>query len=156
GIERANLFLVPLDGRREWYRYHHLFLDLLRHELEHTMSEEIDDLHRRAAAWLGGNGIVDEAIPHALAAGDADAAARLVVAMWRTPSNRGDLATVAGWLDDLPDAIIAATPDLCLARAWVLMDRGRPREAEQWLAGAAAAPEGVVLHAVLCFKLGKL
>jgi LuxR family maltose regulon positive regulatory protein len=155
-IERANLFLVPLDGRRSLYRYHHLFCDLLRHELERSRPEAVPELHRRAAEWLGANGAVEEAIRHALAAGDADGAARLVTEMWRAAFNRGELATVDRWLDDLPEPIVAATPDLCLARAWALMDRGRPREAEQWLAGATAAPEGVVLHAVLCFKLGKL
>jgi LuxR family maltose regulon positive regulatory protein len=155
-IERANLFLVPLDGRREWYRYHHLFADLLRHELERSEPEGIADLHRRAAEWLGANDAVDDAIHHALAAGDDETAARLVAEMWRVPFNRGELATVDRWLDDLPEPLVRATPDLCLARAWVLMDRGRPHEAEQWLVDAASEPEGVVLHAVLCFKLGKL
>ena len=155
-VERANLFLVPLDARREWYRYHHLFADLLRHELERSEPEAIADLHRRAAEWLGANGAVDEAIRHALAAGDDETAARLVAEMWRVPFNRGELATVDRWLDDLPESLVQATPDLCLARAWVLMDRGRPHEAERWLLDAPAEPEGVVLHAVLCFKLGKL
>jgi len=99
---------------------------------------------------------VDEAIRHALAAGDEEGAARFVAEMWRVPFNRGELATVDRWLDDLPETLVRATPDLCLARAWVLMDRGRPREAERWLLDAATVPEGVVLHAVLCFKLGKL
>jgi LuxR family transcriptional regulator, maltose regulon positive regulatory protein len=155
-IERANLFLVPLDARREWYRYHHLFADLLRHELERLEPGAVQGLHARATGWLGARGEVDEAIRHALAAGDAEAAARLVTAMWRVPFNRGELATVDRWLDDLPETLVRATPDLCLARAWVLMDRGRPLEAERWLAGAESQPEGSVLHAVLCFKLGKL
>ncbi len=155
-IERANLFLVALDDRREWYRYHHLFADLLRHELARLQPESARGLHRRAAEWLGSNGAVDEAIRHALAAGDEEGAARLVAEMWRVPFNRGELATVDRWLDDLPETLVRATPDLCLARAWVLMDRGRPREAERWLLDAATVPEGVVLHAVLCFKLGKL
>jgi LuxR family maltose regulon positive regulatory protein len=155
-IERANLFLVPLDGRREWYRYHHLFADLLRHELERSEPEAVPDLHRRAAEWLAANGEVDEAIRHALAADDDDTAARLVAEAWRASFNRGELATVDRWLDDLPELTVRTTPDLCLARAWVLMDRGRPHEAEQWLVEAPAEPEGVVLHAVLCFKLGKL
>jgi LuxR family maltose regulon positive regulatory protein len=155
-IERANLFLVPLDERREWYRYHHLFADLLRHELERSEPKAVPELHRRAAEWLAANGAVDEAIRHALAASDADTAGRLVAEMWRVPFNRGELATVDRWLDDLPEPLVQASPELCLARAWVLMDRGRPREAERWLLDAPAEPEGVVLHAVLCFKLGKL
>src|SRR5712691_2866198 len=113
-IERANLFLVPLDGRRDWYRYHHLFADLLRHELERTEPEVVRSLHRSAADWLGANGAVDEAIRHALAAGDDKDAARLVTAMWRVLFNRGELATVDRWLDDLPEPLVGATPDLCL------------------------------------------
>jgi LuxR family maltose regulon positive regulatory protein len=155
-IERANLFLVPLDDRREWYRYHHLFGDLLRHELERTDAASVPGLHRRAAAWLAANGDVDGAIRHALAAGEPDDAAALVASTWREAFNRGELGTVDRWLDDLPESLVQATPDLSLARAWVLMDRGRPREAERWLAGVDGVAEGVVLHAVLCFKLGKL
>jgi LuxR family maltose regulon positive regulatory protein len=155
-IERANLFLVPLDARREWYRYHHLFGDLLRHELDRTRRGEIHELHRRAGTWLAINGAVDEAICHTLSSGDDGGAARLVCEQWRAPFNRGELQTVDRWLDDLPEALVASEPDLCLARAWVAMDQGRAREAEKWLGGAAGAPEGVVLHAVLCFKLGKI
>ena len=155
-IERANLFLVPLDDRREWYRYHHLFGDLLRHELERSDPQSVRALHRRAAEWLAANDAVDEAIRHALGAGEGDYAAELVASSWREPFNRGELGTVDRWLDDLPETLVHSTPDLRIARAWVLMDRGRPREAERWLEGVDTVPEGLVLHAVLCFKLGKL
>lgn len=155
-IERANLFLVPLDGRREWYRYHHLFRELLRQELERSAPEEVRALHGRAADWLAAGGAIDDAIRHSLAAGDGDGAARLVAEQWRTPFNRGELATVDRWLDDLPEMVVASDPDLCLARAWVLMDRGRAREAEQWLVGAEAGHDDLVPHAVLSFKLGKI
>ena len=155
-IERANLFLVPLDDRREWYRYHHLFGDLLRHELERSEPSAVPQLHRRAAEWLARNGAVDDAIRHALAGGDGSYAAELVAASWREPFNRGELGTVDRWLDDLPETLVHATPDLRIARAWVLMDRGRPRDAERWLPDVDTGPEGLVLHAVLCFKLGKL
>jgi LuxR family maltose regulon positive regulatory protein len=155
-LERANLFLVPLDARRDWYRYHQLFRELLRHELARSEPEAVAELHRRAAGWLAANGGVDEAIRHALAAGDEGDASRLVAESWRGPFNRGELATVDRWLDELPEAIVAAEPDLRLARAWVAMDSGRPREAEQWLLGGVTEGESLVLHAVLCFKLGKL
>ena len=157
-IERANLFLVPLDDRREWYRYHHLFCELLRHELGRVAPETLPGLHRRAGEWLAGHGAIDEAIRHAVAAHDETLAARLVAEQWRAPFNRGELATVDRWLDELPETAVAADPDLCLARAWVAMDRGRPREAERWLVGVEGhgTSEGVVLHAVLCFKLGKV
>ena len=157
-IERANLFVVPLDGRRHWYRYHHLFGELLRQELSYTRPDELPGLHRRAAGWLAADGAVDEAIEHACAAGDHLLAARLVSEQWRTAFNRGELATVDTWLDQLPETTVAADPDLCLARAWVAMDRGKARAAERWLAGARSGGSGesAVLHAVLCFKLGKL
>ena len=141
-IERANLFLVALDGRREWYRYHHLFGDLLRYELERSEPELIPDLHRRAAEWLAANGAIDDAIRHLLAAGDDEPAAALVAESWRAPFNRGQLATVDRWLDDLPERAVLAEPDLCLARAWVLLDSGRPHEVERWLRGAAARRVG--------------
>jgi LuxR family maltose regulon positive regulatory protein len=157
-IERANLFLVPLDDRREWFRYHHLFGDLLRHELERSEPEHLARLHRRAGEWLGASGAVDEAVPHFLAAGDDVEAARLVAEQWRGPFNRGELATVDRWLDELPERIVERDPDLRLARAWVAMDSGRPRDGERWLASAGedVTSEALVLHAVLCFKLGKL
>jgi len=157
-IERANLFLVPLDDRREWYRYHHLFSELLRHELARVRGDEIVELHRRASRWLADSGAIDEAIRHACAAGDEQQAAALVTEQWRNPFNRGELTTVDSWLDQLPPAIVAESADLCLARAWVAMDRGHPQEAERWLAGATSGVggESTVLHAVLCFKLGKI
>jgi LuxR family maltose regulon positive regulatory protein len=157
-IERANLFLVPLDARRGRYRYHHLFGELLRQELEHVDAAVVPELHRRAAVWLAADGAVDEAIHHACAAGQTALAGELVATHWRGAFNRGELGTVDRWLDTLPEPVVAATPDLSLARAWVAMDRGRPHEAERWLAGATSTGSGesTVLHAVLCFKLGKV
>src|SRR6185437_14497571 len=117
--------LVPLDARRGWYRYHHLFGELLRQELAHVDPSAAPDLHRRAAAWYAAEGSIDDAIHHACAAGDQESAAELVAASWRAVFNRGELATVDRWLDALPEARIAQAPDLSLARAWVAMDRGR-------------------------------
>jgi LuxR family transcriptional regulator, maltose regulon positive regulatory protein len=157
-IERANLFLVPLGARRGWYRYHHLFGELLRQELAHVDPQSVPDLHLRAATWLATEGSIDDAIRHACAAGDQTLAAELVITHWRAAFNRGELATVDRWLDELPEAIVSGDPDLALARAWVAMDRGRAREAERWLEGATSGGSGeaAVLHAVLCFKLGKV
>jgi LuxR family transcriptional regulator, maltose regulon positive regulatory protein len=156
-IERANLFLVPLGERRGWYRYHHLFGELLRQELLHLRPAAVSDLHRRAVAWLAGEGSIDDAIRHASVC-DQALAAELVVEHWRSAFNRGELTTVDRWLDGLPEATVSGEPDLALARAWVAMDRGRAREAERWLASATrgGSGEATVLHAVLCFKLGKV
>jgi LuxR family maltose regulon positive regulatory protein len=157
-IERANLFLVPLDMHRGWYRYHHLFGELLRQELTRVAGGSIPALHRRAAAWLAEEGSVDDAVRHACAAPDRSLAAQLVTDNWRAAFNRGELTTVDRWLDALPEATVESEPDLALARAWVALDRGRPGEAERWLPGATStgSAEASVLHAVLCFKLGKV
>ena len=83
-IERANLFLAPLDGRRVWYRYHHLFRDLLVNELHMSEAQPLDELHRRAARWHLENGFVAAAIHHAAAAGDFEETAELIAAHWLT------------------------------------------------------------------------
>jgi LuxR family maltose regulon positive regulatory protein len=127
-LERANLFLVPLDERRRWYRYHHLFGDLLAHELSLALPGEVVSLHRRACAWHLREGLVAEAIAHAIAAGDYHEAAELIAASWLDFVNRGELATVEAWTWGLPDKAI--DPRMCLARAWMLLVLGRPGEVE--------------------------
>jgi LuxR family transcriptional regulator, maltose regulon positive regulatory protein len=132
-IERANLFLVPLDATRTWYRYHHLFGELLRHELRRTEPELEATLHRRASAWYRAEGLVPEAIRHAVIAGDVDQARELVAEHWLGFFNRGELATVAGWLDALPERAVARDSRLAVARVWLALDLGRPDEAGEWL-----------------------
>jgi LuxR family transcriptional regulator, maltose regulon positive regulatory protein len=129
-LERANLFLVPLDARRQWYRYHHLFGDLLAHELSLALPDEVAPLHRRAYEWHLREGLVAEAITHAIAAGDHGRAAELIAASWLDFVNRGELATVEAWTRALPTTIAGSDPRLCLARAWMLLVLGRPGEVE--------------------------
>ena len=129
-LERANLFLIPLDERRQWYRYHHLFGDLLAHELSLARPDEITALHRRAYEWHLREGLVAEAISHAIAAGDHRQAAELVAAHWLDFVNRGELATVEDWTRALPARVAESDPRLCLARAWMLLVLGRPGEVE--------------------------
>jgi LuxR family maltose regulon positive regulatory protein len=129
-LERANLFLVSLDDRRQWYRYHHLFGDLLVHELSLTLPDEVVPLHRRAYEWHLGEGFVAEAITHAIAAGDDSQAAELIAANWLDFVNRGELATVEAWTRTLPPKMAESDPRLCLARAWMLLVLGRPGEVE--------------------------
>jgi LuxR family maltose regulon positive regulatory protein len=120
-IERQNLFLVPLDYERGWYRYHHLFQDLLRRRLQDRLSrEEVATLHSKASTWLAGNGFTGEALRHALAAGDVEGAARLVEENRHDVLNREDWATLERWLNLLPEETIQERPALLLARAWVL------------------------------------
>jgi LuxR family transcriptional regulator, maltose regulon positive regulatory protein len=129
-LERANLFLVPLDSRREWYRYHHLFADVLVRELALEQPALAESLHRRASRWYRERGFVPDAIHHAMAAGDAAEAAELVAFNWLDYVNRGELETVEAWTRALPGGAAEADPRLCLARAWMLLVLGRLEEVE--------------------------
>ena len=136
-LERSNLFLLPLDDHREWYRYHHLFAELLRVELGDRDPARVPVLHRRAAAWHRHAGNVDAAIHHAGAAGEFAEAGALIARQWLAYWRRGRLATVARWLDELPDEAVTADPPVAFVAAWVRGYRGLPkREVERWLAAA--------------------
>ena len=135
-IDHANLFLVPLDTKRHWYRYHQLFGELLRFELERTEPGLVAELHRRASAWHRNEGTVSEAIHHATAAGDIDVARDLVARHWNAFVNEGRVRTAAGWLEALPDDAVLGDPRLCLARAWMCPHLGRIEEVETWLDAA--------------------
>ena len=117
-IERAGLFLVPLDEVRGWWRYHHLFADLLRARLQAEQPERVQGLHRAAAAWSDEHDLADDAVRHALAAGDADWAARLVERHVETLLGRSEGETLRRWLSALPDQAVCDRPRLYLARAY--------------------------------------
>lgn len=123
-LERANLFIVPLDDRREWYRYHRLFGDLLRQRLRRTAPEQVQSLHRRAATWYESQGDVPEAIAHAFAAEDFAWAAALVAQVAETTLLRGEIVTLLNWVQQLPDDTVRATPSLCVFRAWAMLLSG--------------------------------
>jgi ATP/maltotriose-dependent transcriptional regulator MalT len=142
-LERSNLLLVPLDTKREWYRYHHLFGDLLQHELLATERDLVPVLHRRAAAWFRDAGLIVDAAHHAIAAGDIDIAVELVARHYSFFVDRGQLQTVLRWLDLLPDAASAQDWLVCFAASVVSAHAGRLDEAERWLALAEAAPRRV-------------
>ena len=148
-LDRGNLFLVPLDDRRRWYRYHQLFADVLHARLLDEQPGQVPDLHRRASAWYQQNGEPSEAISHALAAQDFDRAADLVElaipAMRRTRQE----ATVRGWLEVLPDELFRVRPVLSVSFAGALLARGelegvegRLRDAERWLDTTAGIRQG--------------
>jgi LuxR family transcriptional regulator, maltose regulon positive regulatory protein len=120
-VERNNLFVIPLDNDRQWYRYHHLFQELLqRRLLAEVGPEQVTELHRRAAAWFAGQGFVDEALHHALAAADLDLAARLMEAGLCDALNWEDRATLDRWLRLLPEEFIQGRPWLLIVRAFAL------------------------------------
>ena len=119
-LDRANLFLVPLDDQRRWYRYHHLFADVLR---SHLLDEhgDVADLHRRASHWYDQAGEPVPAVRHALAAGDVDRAADLVeLAVPELRRNRQE-ATLRRWIDELPDDVVERRPVLAMGFVGALM-----------------------------------
>jgi LuxR family transcriptional regulator, maltose regulon positive regulatory protein len=116
-IERAGLFLVPLDEVRGWWRYHHLFAGLLRARLEQEQPGRVQELHRAAAAWSDEHDLGDAAVRHALASGDTARAARLVERHVETLLGRSEGATLHRWLSALPAESVRARPRLCLAQA---------------------------------------
>jgi LuxR family maltose regulon positive regulatory protein len=127
-LEATNLFIVPLDDQRQWYRYHRLFADLLRQRLELAPLEPAPVLHRRASAWYEGRGLISEAIAHALSAGDFERAAHLIEENAEATLMRSEVATLLTWLDRLPDEQILDHPSLCVYHAWALLWSGRPWE----------------------------
>jgi LuxR family maltose regulon positive regulatory protein len=142
-MERSNLFLVPLDTRRHWYRYHHLFGDLLRNELDRAEPGLAAVLHRRAWAWHQAHGNLAEAIGHAISAGDLAEAQELIVSGWHACFNEGLVETVESWLDRLPPQIVTDDARLCLIRAWLARNLGRLDEVEPWVEIAeAGVPRG--------------
>ncbi len=139
-LERTNYFLIPLDPRREWYRYHHLFAELLRHELERRQPEPSVELHRRAGHWLANAGLISEAVPHMVAAGDLEQAADLIASYGPGLVTGGRALTVAEWFDAFPAEYVTADARLCVGRAGLALALGRYGEILLWLDRAERAP----------------
>jgi LuxR family maltose regulon positive regulatory protein len=140
-LERANLFLVPLDDERVWFRYHHLLADALRARLAREAgADAVAALHQRAGAWFGREGLLPEAIGHALAGDAAEDAATWIEAL--TPSmfaTMGIHQALAAWLAALPEPVVRTRPLLCLAQAWLLIHRVELEPAAAWIDAAARA-----------------
>ena len=148
-LDRGNLFLVPLDDRRQWYRYHHLFADVLQARLLDEQPGQVPGLHRRASVWYEQNGEPPMAIGHALAARDFDQAADLIERAIPAMRITRQETTVHGWLKALPDEVVRVRPMLSFAVAGALLTGGEPEEVEvrlrdagRWLQEAAATGEG--------------
>jgi LuxR family maltose regulon positive regulatory protein len=140
-MDAANLLLVPLDRRRQWYRYHHLFRDLLRAELSRREPELVPQLHLRAAAWSEANGLPEAAIDHAQAAGDTDRVARLVATLAQPAYAAGRVDTARRWLAWFEDqGLIGRYPAVAVQGAWVQALVGRPEAAERWADAAERGP----------------
>jgi len=139
-LERGNLFLIPLDDQRQWYRYHHLFADVLQAHLIEAQPELVSSLHQRASAWYEQNGYPPDAIRHALTAEDYERAARLIELAWSAMDISYQSSTWLVWVKALPDVQIRARPVLSMGYAWALLDGGeleaseaRLQDAERWL-----------------------
>jgi LuxR family maltose regulon positive regulatory protein len=133
-LARTNLFLIPLDDHDRWFRFHHLFGELLRVELEHREPGLATTLHRRASAWHRDHGSTDKAIEHALEAGAFAEACELITTTWFYYTQVARLATVVGWIERIPREMRRQDPHLLLVAAWVYMMSGRREES-----GAAVA-----------------
>jgi LuxR family maltose regulon positive regulatory protein len=148
-LDRGNLFLVPLDDRRRWYRYHHLFADVLQARLLDEQPGQVPELHRRASAWYEQNGERSLAIGHALAAGDFGRAADLVELAIPALRPTRQEAMVRRWLEELPDDVVRVRPVLSVTFAGALLITGeiegveeRLQDAERWLDPPTALHEG--------------
>jgi LuxR family maltose regulon positive regulatory protein len=148
-LDRGNLFLVPLDDRRRWYRYHQLFADVLHARLLDERPGQVPDLHRRASAWYEQNGEPSEAISHALAAGDLERAADLVELAIPAMRRSRQEGTLRGWLKTLPDEVVRVRPVLSVGLAGALLAVGemegverRLRDAERCLGATPGAGAG--------------
>ena len=145
-LDQANLFVVPLDDERHWYRYHHLFAEVLSNRLQQTDPSLVPQLHLRASAWYEQQGLFVEAVQHALAASDVERAADLIehidVGSWAGFGEH--VYRVLDWLERLPDALVRIRPLLCIAHAVALMFTNQLREAEARLQAAERCLEAGV------------
>jgi LuxR family maltose regulon positive regulatory protein len=144
-LERTNCLVVPLDRRGEWYRYHHLFAELLRHELQRDEPEAVAALNARAMAWCIANDLPEAAIVYGHAAGETDTVAGLVDALVMPLYYDGRMDTVEQWLGWFSDDELARYPALAVYGAWIRALTGRPADADRWLARADGATSAIPL-----------
>ncbi len=145
-LERSNVFVVPLDDQRQWFRYHHLFGDALQAHLTSSDPDRVAGLHRSAARWYAEHGRIADAVPHAIAAHDTEGAADLVELALSDLRKRRQDRTLREWLRELPDDVVRRRPLLAAFVAWVRLSEGDLDGFEAWLdfaqAGLSSAAEG--------------
>ena len=124
-LEKSNMFLVPMDDERRWYRYHHLFSELLRSRLKQTHPEIVPLLHGRACSWYMENGYLSNALTHAMATNDLDRLIKLVEKYAFTIFDHNQASTFLNWLNTLPETVMGSNPWLHIARAWLLAYLGQ-------------------------------
>lgn len=148
-LNRRNLFVTPLDGEHYWFRYHHLFAELLSVHLQRLRANDLPALHRRAAQWHEANGDVGDALRHALAIPDYAYASRMVVNNWRRIYHQGHLRMAVEWLGSLPADFIRQSPPLSVAYCWTLFVRGDYDRIAPYLDDATSAFEQLVASGAL-------
>jgi LuxR family transcriptional regulator, maltose regulon positive regulatory protein len=139
-LARSNLFVVPLDEHGEWYRYHHLFSELLLYELKSSQPDLVSTLRKRASVWLEGAGFVEGAIRQAIAAKDLELVGVLITRHWYAYVSAGQTATVEGWLESLSEGPTAHDAAVLLVRAWICILSGRSEDGERLLTLAESIP----------------
>ncbi len=137
-LERENLFVVPLDDERRWYRYHHLFADALRARLAARLADRVGELHAAASRWLANNGLLGDAVRHAIASGDHEHAADLVELTLADMRRRRQDRTFRDWLVTLPDDVVRRRPLLATYMGWSRLSEGDFDGVEEWLDAAEA------------------
>ena len=127
-LEASNLFTIPLDDERHWYRYHRLFADFLRSRLVLHMSDQVSELHHRASKWYEQQGLLTPAIAHAISSQDYERAVFLIEAATDLSLMRGEISTLQSWIELLPDDVVRTRPLLCVYHAITLIFGGNPVE----------------------------
>ena len=136
-LEQANMFIVPLDPSRTWYRYHRLFSELLRHQQQLVRQPvEVARLHQRASQWFDAQGYLNEAIQHSLSAQDWARATYLIGQVNDGMFKRGEIVTIINWMEALPNELVLSQPGLCLIYGWALLLIGKYEQARPVLAKA--------------------
>ena len=148
-LDRDNLFIVPLDEIRQWFRYHGLFAQMLRGYLNRTEPDLVSTLHEHASGWYRRAGLVDESFGHAVAAGDHAGAVELMARHWYAYIGSGRAATVRGWLRLLGDDVIRADPLAAHCAAWTAALAGDRESVRRWLPVVEAAPNAAPNAAAL-------
>ncbi|MEM6451762.1 MAG: LuxR C-terminal-related transcriptional regulator [Cyanobacteria bacterium P01_D01_bin.105] len=138
-LERGNLFIIPLDNKRQWYRYHHLFADVLQAHALRELPERVPILHRQASEWYEKKGLFSDAIRHALLAKAFDQAAKLIEQVWPAMRNRQQERTVLVWLKEIPAPLVQARPILSVVYALSLLNTGQIDSVELHLRNAEQA-----------------
>ena len=157
-LERANLFIIPLDDERRWYRYHHLFAEFLQTCLQQTQPDLAPELHHRAATWQARHGLPANAVRHALAAGDFDLAAELIDQEADQVMKQGELITLREWLEALPLDHLHTRPGLSLLYGWILLFNLQTDEAEALLTHLSEhlAPPAELTHADIAAEMAAM